>query len=226
MHMTNSYLQLVDQIPLFEQLSNHNRRYLNEQGYEKHLEKGETLFVEGEPSVGICFVVDGQIKVFKQGVTGRQQTLHFFRVGESFNEIAFLEDVDNFVSAVALKPSTIFIVPCGAISEVLQSDPDFVHTAIKHLIGRIGHLSDLVKDLSLKSVRGRLAEFMLVQSEPNGSVINKRDWYTHGELAARLGTVTDVIQRTLRQFEKLGVIQTTQSHIEILDCNKLATFIH
>ena len=47
-------------------------------------------------------------------------------------------------------------------------------------------------------------------------------WYTQNELAARLGTVADVVQRSLRRLEAEGVIRVERHLITILDPERLA----
>ena len=212
-----SFQPYVQQIQLFKELKPKSLKFLADNSIEKHFAKGQALFLEGEPCIGIYLVISGQIKVFKQGNTGRQQTINFFKPEQSFNEIGLIEGVKNAVSAVALEPSHIFIVPCSAIGEILQDEPKFVQKVILNLTKRIHYLSELVRDLSVKSVRSRLAEYLLLESENSDGIILRRDWYTQEELASRLGTVTDVIQRTLRQFDQMGVIKMSRSQIEIKD---------
>lgn len=211
----NTFNNYVQQIQLFKELKPKSLDFLADRGLEKQIAKGQTLFLEGEPCSGIYLVISGQIKVFKQGNTGRQQTINFFKAGQSFNEIGLIKGVKNAVNAVALEPSHIFIVPCAAIGEILQNEPQFVQKVILNLTSRIHYLSELVRDLSIKSVRSRLAEYLLLESQDNDGIILRHDWYTQEELAARLGTVTDVIQRTLKQFDQMGAITMSRSQIEI-----------
>jgi CRP/FNR family transcriptional regulator len=76
-----------------------------------------------------------------------------------------------------------------------------------------------VADLSLRSVTGRLASLLL--SDATDDILHRPRWYTQSELAARLGTVPDVIQRALRSLEEAGVIQVQRHRIHILDRARL-----
>jgi len=49
-------------------------------------------------------------------------------------------------------------------------------------------------------------------------------WQTQAELAARLGTVPDMIQRALRNMESDGAIVVQRNKIELIDREKLARF--
>ena len=67
---------------------------------------------------------------------------------------------------------------------------------------------------------GRLAR-LLLEGAVDGVLLRPR-WFTQTELAARLGTVPDVIQRALRQLESEGLIQADRQQIRILDADALA----
>jgi DNA-binding transcriptional regulator YhcF (GntR family) len=53
--------------------------------------------------------------------------------------------------------------------------------------------------------------------DASDDVLHRPRWYTQAELAARLGTVPDVIQRVLRGLENDGFIAVERHQIRILD---------
>ena len=60
---------------------------------------------------------------------------------------------------------------------------------------------------------GRLARLILSQAE--GDVLHRPRWYTQAELAAQLGTVTDVVQRALSSLAVDGLITVERNRILI-----------
>jgi CRP/FNR family transcriptional regulator len=77
------------------------------------------------------------------------------------------------------------------------------------------HLVKLVEDLSLRSVESRLAR-MLIDGSASG-VIQRHRWTTQAEMAARLGTVPDVVNRALRKLVEEGAIELDRHQIRLLD---------
>jgi len=71
----------------------------------------------------------------------------------------------------------------------------------------------------LRKVEGRFARLLL--EEAQGNVIQRKKWATQTEMAARLGTVPDVISRTQRKMTELGILQVGRGEITILDREKL-----
>ena len=81
----------------------------------------------------------------------------------------------------------------------------------------------LIEDLSLRPVINRLSRLIL--DEADGDTLFRPAWYTQDELAARLGTVADVVQRALRKLEADNLIQVERQQILILDHDGLENLV-
>ncbi|MBV9787440.1 MAG: winged helix-turn-helix domain-containing protein, partial [Chloroflexi bacterium] len=84
------------------------------------------------------------------------------------------------------------------------------------------HLVNLVDELSLHTVQGRLARLLLEQAAAaeRGEVVPA---LTQAEMAAQLGTVREMVARTLKSFEVLGLLRMERGAITVLDRAGLAT---
>jgi CRP-like cAMP-binding protein len=78
------------------------------------------------------------------------------------------------------------------------------------------HLVNLVDELALHTVQGRLAGLLLAQAAAaeRGETAPP---LTQAEMAAHLGTVREMIGRTLKTFEALGLVRVERGQITILD---------
>ena len=81
------------------------------------------------------------------------------------------------------------------------------------MAAEVRHLSDMVEGLALHTVRTRLARFLLTQAE--GTRHPKR--WTQEEIAAHIGTVRDVVGRTLRAFADDGLIRRERGRVVVVD---------
>lgn len=178
-------------------------------------EAGQVVFLEGEPCTGLYVVQDGWLKAVKISSTGREQTLHVVGPGEVFNAIGVFVESPNPATVVALEPATVWIVRRETMLQLLDEYPDLARVIIQNLAGRVLHLVALVEDLSLRTVETRLARLLLEQSE--GEVLQRRRWTTQAEMAARLGTVPDVLNRALRSLVEKDLIEVERHQIRILD---------
>jgi len=206
-------------LPYFKNLDDDTFRAVTSFAIKHSFEPGQIILLEGEPGSGLYIVQNGWLKVSKFSQDGREQTLQFLGSGEVFNAIGVFTGASNPATVTALEASSIWIIPREKMLSLLDDHPTLVRTIIKDLAERVLHLITLVEDLSLRKVEGRFARLLL--EEAQGNVIQRKKWATQTEMAARLGTVPDVISRTQRKMTELGILQVGRGEITILDREKL-----
>lgn len=173
------------------------------------------VFWEGDHETNLYYLQYGLLKILKSSPDGRTQILRHVHAGEIFNEIGVLAKHPNPASAVALEESGVWLIPRQSIEQALLENPRMALQIIESMAVKFTDLVSLAADLSLKSVKARLASLLLEQAEDG--TIRRRSWSTQAEMAARLGTVPDVLSRILREWAKTGVIEMDRRQIRILD---------
>ena len=182
---------------------------------QRTYDAGQVILIDGEPCTGLYVVESGWLKVVKIGLDGREQVLQMLRAGEAFNAISVFTDAPNQASVSALETSVVWIIQRELLMKLMDEHPALAQHVIKDLAGRVMHLVRLVEDLSLRSVEARLARLLLEQAE--GESVQRRRWATQAEMASRLGTVPDVINRALRKLSEQGLIHVERHQIQILN---------
>jgi CRP/FNR family transcriptional regulator len=175
----------------------------------------QLVILEGEPASGLYVVQYGWLKVSKIAVDGREQILLFLGMGEVFNAVSVFTEAPNPASVTALESVRLWVISRDTMLRILDTNPHMARLIIQDLAGRLTHLVSLVEDLSLRTVEARLARLLLEQSV--GEAVQRRKWATQTEMASRLGTVSDVISRTMRKLAERGTIQMTRNEIQILN---------
>ena len=178
------------------------------------------VFWEGDVESNLYFLQYGSLKVMKSSPEGREQVLRFIDAGEIFNEVGVLAKRPNPATAIALEESGIWLIPRAALDEIVLTHPPVAIQIIENMADKIIELVTLAADLSLKTVEARFAKFLLDQAV--GDVVERRRWSNQTELAARLGTVPDVLSRITRELTKAGLIEFDRQQIRILDRDGLA----
>ena len=176
---------------------------------------GEMVFLEGEPCSGLHIVQDGWLKAVKISMAGREQVIRFVGPGEGFNEIGVFAGGLNRATVEALEPAQVWIVQRKPLLRLMDQHPSLAHVITQNLAKRVLHLMSLVEDLSLRTVVARLARVLLEHS--TGEVMERRRWSTQAEMAARLGTVPEVLNRAFRSLAEEDLIQIERHQIQILD---------
>ena len=179
--------------------------------------QGEMLFLEGEACAGLYIIQTGSVKLFKIAPSGREFILRVLEEGASFNEVPVFDGGGNPVNACALEPSQVWIVQKETILTVLAERPVLYQAIVQRLAQNLRMLVGLLEDLAFFQVTQRLARLLLQDAVIPEHLKNiKQD-----ELAARLGTVREVVSRSLRELERSGAIRVERRQIHILDIEKL-----
>ena len=177
-------------------------------------EPDETIFLAGEPCRAVYFIAAGRVRVYRLSIEGRKQVLTMLNPGQAFNTVPpFLPDPISPSSAEAATPVTLYAVTQEDFLRLMRTCPDLAMVILKDFATRLAHLTDLVEDLALHTVRGRVARFLLDQA--SGDAV-ARSW-TQDEVAERLGTVRDVVGRSLRALADAGLIRVERGRIVLLD---------
>ena len=211
----DQFIQQLCAIPFFEGLDEPTLKELARGARWREYAAGEVVVLEGEASPGLYFLQSGWLKVVKISPAGREQILRFLEPGDTFNEIGVFTNQPNPATAITLEPSGVWVIRRETIMNLFRKRPNFSQHVISKMGERLLHLVSLVTDLSLRSVTGRLARLLL--EDASDEILHRPRWYTQAELAARLGTVSDVVQRALRSLESDGFIEVDRHQIRILD---------
>lgn len=175
----------------------------------------ETVIVlEGELCEAAYFIISGNVEVYRMSLQGRQQVLARLGPGQMFNTVPlFQANGRNHASAVARTDVALYTLLKDDFPRAVRDCPDLALVLLQDFAGRLAHLTDLVADLALRSVRGRLARFLLQQAD--GTTIAQK--WTQDEIAAHLGTVRDMIGRSLRALTDERMIRIDRGRIVLLD---------
>lgn len=91
---------VLRQLPLFRTLTRRERGNLELILHERTYVAGEVVFEEGEEGLGMYIVLEGRVKVVRQGLIGKRE-LGTLSTGESFGEMALLEGVTRSGTVIA-----------------------------------------------------------------------------------------------------------------------------
>jgi len=216
----DSFIQQLQNNSIFSGLDAQMLQRLAQEARWRDYAAGEVVMLEGEALSGLYYLQSGWLKIVKISPGGREQVLRFIEAGNTFNEVSVFTQSPNPATAIALEPAGVWFIRQESVMRLLREQPGFAENIIAKMANRLLYLVSLVTDLSLRPVTARLARLILEGAD--GDVLVRPRWFTQAELAARLGTVPDVVQRSLRHLEKEGVIKVERQRIHILDADALS----
>jgi CRP-like cAMP-binding protein len=190
----------------------------------RHFAAGQVIYLEGEPARYIYVLERGWVKATRMSRDGREQAMLFLEPVEIFGDIAVFIDMTYPGTATALEAVDAWLIPSATLMMLVPRYPELALAVIRKLSERVLHYIELVEDLSLRTLEARLANTLLQHAEEvDGKLlVPRRAWTTFDEMAVRLGTVRDVLSRTLKTLEADGLLKVEKQEILVLDAKRLA----
>ncbi len=202
---------------LFEGLDDSQLDFIAGRGRRMVLDRGQTLFLEGDKAQTLYLILSGRVKVYKTSPRGREQILLLLGQGETVGEVAMFAGETFPASAEAVGPAEIFGLPRKAFLELMQSEPEVAMRLLGALSARMRSFASLIESLSLREVSERLAGHLAGLDAESGSTGTVELELTKAQLAAAFGTVPETLSRAFQQLREAGTIETAGRRIRVKD---------
>jgi CRP/FNR family transcriptional regulator len=213
---------------LFGGLNEIDLRALADRAVEQRLARGEILFIAGEEARGLYVIVEGAVRAFRESVDGREQVIHVERAGATIAEVPMFDDGTYPSTAAAEEDSVILFIDKRDVRNLCLSHPNIALAALKLLAARLRRCAELVEALSLHEVDQRLARLLLDEGRSRGRREGKRVVFelalTNQQIAARIGSVREVVSRALSRLQQNELIKVSGRVVTIPDDETLRAF--
>lgn len=197
---------------------------LAECAVEHRLNAGEILFLSGDTAHGLYVAVSGLLRAFRESEEGREQTIHVERAGATFAEVPVFDDGPYPSTVIAEEESVVLFLKKEDVRRFLLQNPEAALSALKLVAGRLRKVALLLEQLSLQDVAQRLAAMLVEEASARGSVKDGVSFSlpdSHQRIAARLGSVREVITRILHRFVDERLIEIRGHRIVVLNASGL-----
>ncbi|WP_071145482.1 Crp/Fnr family transcriptional regulator [Bacteroides ihuae] len=205
-------------------LNAEQREFLASNFTLQNYKKNETIYCEGEAPTHLMCLLNGKVKVYKDGVGGRSQIIRMIKPVEYFGYRAYFAKEDYLTAASAFEPSTICLIPMSAVITLIEQNNNLGLFFINQLSKDLGIADERTVNLTQKHIRGRLAESLLFLKESygleeDGSTLSI--YLSREDLANLSNMTTSNAIRTLSQFATERLITIDGRKIKIIDEEKM-----
>jgi CRP-like cAMP-binding protein len=221
---TTTNEQLVEFLrlnPFFAKLDDTALEDISRLMVARNVDKNEIIWLEQETARMVYFTASGLIKLFKISIEGKEQILRLARPGDCFGCVGVFNGGSNPENAQALVPSLLYGLTKDSLETFLREHQQLALNTIRSMAIEMHHYLSLIEDLSLRDVRGRLAKMLLEHSneDPDEAPLV----LTQTNMAAMIGTVREVIGKSVKSLEEDGAIRANRRKIVIEDSDVLRT---
>lgn len=226
--MTTDKIAALRRTTLFGELNETELRALAERAVERRLNRNEVLFFAGDEAAGLFVIVQGALRAFREGVDGREQVIHVERAGATIAELPVFDDKPYPSTVAAEEDSTVLFLSKREVKSLCLAHPEIALAGLKLLAGRLRRCAELVEALSLREVDQRLARWLLTEARARGKRTSdglELDLVlTNQQIAARIGSVREVVSRALTRLQQNGLISVEGRRVVIQQEATLSIF--
>lgn len=197
-------IEALKQSYMFEVLPPEALAQLSEMVHPVALAAQQSVFVEGDPVTAFYLVLSGRVQAYKIAADGREMVLHLVEPGEVFAEYPVFGNITAYpANAIALTPSALLAIPAEAFRQWAAARPELLLRMLARFSQRIREFNTRIEELAFLSVDVRLAKYLLLHAQADGSVSIP----SKKLLAAQLGTVPETLSRAIGRLKGQALIR-------------------
>lgn len=182
--------------------------------------KNETIYCEEEVPKHLYCLLNGKVKIYKDGVGGRSQIIRMIKSNGYFGYRAYFAKENYLTAAAAFEQSVICTFPLNVIDKIIHDNSEIAYFFIQALSVDLGISDARTVNLTQKHIRGRLAESLLFLKESYGLEEDNATisiYLSREDLASLSNMTTSNAIRTLSNFANEHLIAIDGRKIKIID---------
>ncbi|MCC8070973.1 MAG: Crp/Fnr family transcriptional regulator [Bacteroidales bacterium] len=201
-------------------LSPEEKRQITDNFVIMHFKKNQIIYAEHEEPENLWCLLKGKVKLYKDGVGGRQQILRLIRPVQYFGYRAYFAREPYVSTAAAIEISTLGTLPMQLVHDLIDGNRALAWFFIHELSRNLGSSDTRIVNLTQKHIRGRLAEALIVLRdsygyEEDGTTL--RIYMGREDLANLSNMTTSNAIRTLTAFVNEKIITVDGRTIKIVN---------
>ena len=216
-------------LSLFKELSLDDCAAIAERCSGRRFSANEEIISYKDATNDVFFIISGKVRATIFTAAGKKVTFRDIDAGEVFGEWSAIDEHPRSSSVVALADAFVVSMPAGAFKDMVITHPKMAWTLLRDLTVLARQLSARIVEYSALGVTDRLHVELLRLAGDNllgdGSAVIPA-FPTNEELASRISTRREAVNRELRRLEKMGLIARDGSARIITDVSLLEKMVH
>lgn len=217
---------VVRNAPLFTALDDEAASSLRASMTAVKVNKGNTLFKEGDAGDKLYIVVEGKLKLGTSSGDGRENLLSILGPGEMFGELSVFDPGPRTSTATAVTDTRLLALAHDQVIGWVTAHPQVSLQLLARLAQRLRRTNETLADLVFSDVPGRVAKAIMdlgsrfgVQKE-EGLHVNHD--LTQEELAQLVGASRETVNKALADFAGRGWVRLEPRAVVVLDFERLS----
>jgi CRP/FNR family transcriptional regulator len=188
---------------------------LTENACLKEFNDGDSLMNTGQYMRFTMLVVDGLVKLYREGEDGSEFFMYYINPGGAcaLSMICSTKQQTSEIKARAVDKTTVLAVPTMLMDELMKTYKTWYYFVLETYRSRFEELLVVIDHISFKAMDERLEYYLKKQHKD----LNTRSlMLTHSQIANDLNSSREVISRLLKKMEQQKKVILHRSYIEYL----------
>lgn len=214
------------QVPLLSDLSSAELGRLASESELLRCPKGAYLFLADEPSMYLCFLIKGAVKIGMYSPEGKELIKSIQHPFDVFGEMGLAGEKIRPEFACAISREVLYFkVPLPAFQHLMNQNFELTKKVAMHFGNRVRRVERQCESLVLKDVRTRIVEFLKENADERGRQVGFDMMIKHGltqqDIANLVGASRQTVAAIMNELRKSNLIHFNRNTILIRDMDKL-----
>jgi CRP-like cAMP-binding protein len=186
----------------------------------REYERDQYIAYSNDNCHDMLFVLKGSVRGEMADFSGKKLKIEDIPAPNPL-AVAFIFGRENRfpVDIIANEQATLLTIPRDVLIYILQNSKGVLQNYLNAISSRTQFLSNKIKFLSFKTIREKIANFILTNIPTDSNILVFRQ--TQNELADFFGITRPSLARALAEMEENGIIQFERNKITIQNKEKL-----
>ena len=210
--------QLLTQCPLFKGITEKEAEILLKKIHFqiKSFSKDEVVVVAGEPVLNLHIIMSGSVRGEMIDFSGKTIKIEDIETPKPLATAFLFGKENNFpVTVTANCDVKILTMPVSEFLKLLQLNTQILKNYLNSISSRAQFLSQKLHFLSFKTIRGKVAHFLLMQAGEKFHSVELKN--TQQQLADLFGVTRPSLARVFGEMQKEGIIIISNKTVTLLD---------
>lgn len=181
-------------------------------GVERKLKAGQSLFRQGDQTIGLYEVVSGKVRLARVDRSGREAVLYSAAAGDTIAEASLFSPAYH-CDAIATTQAVVRLYPKAALLAEFQRNRKTAQAFMTMLARQVMTLRTRLEQRNIHSARERVRHHLAINAGPDGRTVALAG--TLKDLAAVLGLSHEALYRTLAEMQAEGEIERLKGKIRL-----------
>jgi CRP/FNR family transcriptional regulator, anaerobic regulatory protein len=214
--MTSSYLCRMDLHRIFPQFDQALITHLEKIGEVVEFEEGDMLMRTGQYFKNSMLILDGMVKLYKEGENGEEFFLYHLEQGNAcaLSMICATKNETSMIKGKAMTKVKALAIPIQHMDSLMRDHRNWYYFVLESYRNRFEELLMVIDQVAFHSMDEKLEFYLKRQFDATkGNPLT----VTHQEIANDLNSSREVISRLLKKLESKKAISISRNEIVRLD---------